>query len=93
MVYAALILHEIGEEITGEKISALLESVDITVDTAKIENLLHSLEGISITEVLKGASIVPATSVNKPVPQITEIQVVQQAIEEPEPGILENLFK
>jgi large subunit ribosomal protein L12 len=56
-VYSALLLHSAGQPINEENIKKILQSIGLTVDEAKIEALVASLEGVNIDEVMKQAVV------------------------------------
>ena len=61
-IYAALLLHEAGKEITEENLRKVLEGAGIDADETKIKALLASLEGVDIKKVLEEAKSIPVTS-------------------------------
>jgi len=56
-VYAALLIHASGGEITEEKIAKVIEASGAKPDMNKIKALVASLEGVNIDEALKEAAI------------------------------------
>ncbi|MDI9645087.1 MAG: 50S ribosomal protein P1 [Archaeoglobales archaeon] len=56
-VYAALLLHAAGKEITEEKIKAILEVAGVEVNEARVKALVAALEGINISEAIQKASV------------------------------------
>ncbi|MHA1687683.1 MAG: 50S ribosomal protein P1 [Candidatus Heimdallarchaeaceae archaeon] len=54
-VYAALILHELGTEITEDKIEAILKAAGANVDSARIKALVAVLSDVDIEEALSKA--------------------------------------
>jgi len=51
-VYAALILHESGTEITEDNLTNVLEAADVDVNESRIEALVAALEDVDIEEAL-----------------------------------------
>ncbi|UCG37655.1 MAG: 50S ribosomal protein P1 [Candidatus Bathyarchaeota archaeon] len=65
-VYAALLLHNAGKEISEENVAKLLKAAGVEADTVRVKALVASLEGINIEEAIKTApammTAMPATS-------------------------------
>jgi large subunit ribosomal protein L12 len=59
-VYAALLLHESGEEINEDNVTAVLETADITVDESRVKALVAALEDVDIEDAVEEAAAVPA---------------------------------
>jgi large subunit ribosomal protein L12 len=64
-VYAALLIHNAGKQITPESISAVLKAAGISPDITRAKALVASLEGINIEEVLEKASFAASAPVQK----------------------------
>ena len=63
IIYAALLLHKSGTEISEDNLKKVLESAGAKVDDSKIKALVASLDSINIEEAIKEAatvSVVPA---------------------------------
>ncbi len=65
-IYAALLLHNSGKEITEERISAIMEAAGIEPDMGRIKGLISALEGVNIEEAISQAQPAYAPA---PVPQ------------------------
>jgi large subunit ribosomal protein L12 len=59
-VYAALILHETGEEINEDNLTGVLEAAGVDVEESRVKALVAALEDVDITEAVEGAAAVPA---------------------------------
>ncbi len=59
-VYAALLLHKLGKDLTEEGIKSVVAATGETVDEAKIKSLIASLKGVDIAKELESASLVSA---------------------------------
>ena len=59
-VYAALLLHESGEEINEDNVTAVLETAGITVDESRVKALVAALEDVDIEDAVEEAAAVPA---------------------------------
>ncbi len=63
-VYAALLLHAAGKEITEENLKAVLEAAGVSPpDEARIKALVAALEGVNIDEVIEKAAMPVAAPV------------------------------
>lgn len=59
-VYAALILHETGEELNEDNLSAVLEAAGADVEDSRVKALVAALEDVDIEEAVEQAAAVPA---------------------------------
>ncbi|MEM4662867.1 MAG: 50S ribosomal protein P1 [Candidatus Diapherotrites archaeon] len=59
-IYAALLLHSAGKEITEEAVTAVLKSAGVNVDSARVKSLIASLKEVNIDEAIKSATFVQA---------------------------------
>jgi len=62
-VYAALLLHAAGKEITEENLKAVLQAAGVSPDDARIKALVAALEGVNIDEVIEKAAMPVAAPV------------------------------
>jgi len=68
-VYAAMLLHSAGKEITVEGVKKILKASGAEVNEAKVKALVAALEDIDIEEAIKTAApVAPAPSA----PQVAE---------------------
>lgn len=58
-VYAALLLHSSGKNVSDEGIAKILEAAGITPDEVRIKALVAALEGVNISDVLSKATSMP----------------------------------
>jgi len=59
-IYSAMVLHTAGQEITDDRISAILQAAGVEADAAKIKALTASLEGVDIEGAIASASMMSA---------------------------------
>ena len=59
-VYAALLLHKLGKDITEEGVKSVVAATGETVDEAKVKSLIASLKGVDIAKELENASLISA---------------------------------
>ncbi len=70
-VYASLLLHSAGKEISEDNVKKVLEAADIQVDENRVKMLVAALKEVNIDEVIKQATaapIVPAAAAAAPAP-------------------------
>jgi len=60
-IYAALLLHKLGKEITEENLKKVIVATGIPADEAKVKILVTSLKGVDIEKELKEQLALPAT--------------------------------
>ncbi|KAF5418916.1 MAG: large subunit ribosomal protein L12 [Candidatus Methanocomedens sp.] len=67
-VYAALLLHNAGKDVTEDAITGILQAADVDVDATRVKALVASLEGVDIQEAIeKAAFAAPAAAAVAPV--------------------------
>jgi large subunit ribosomal protein L12 len=54
-IYAAMLLHKAGKEITEENLTSVLTAAGITVDAVRAKALVASLSEVNIDEAIKAA--------------------------------------
>jgi len=59
-VYAALLLHKLGKEISESHLNSIVSAAGGNVDEGKIKSLVASLKGVDIAKELENASLVAA---------------------------------
>ncbi len=59
-VYAAMLLHKAGKDISEEAVKKILDAAGVESDSAKIKALVAALEGADIAEAIKNASVAAA---------------------------------
>ena len=60
-VYAAMLLHSAGKDVSADAVTAVIKAADIKVDEAKVKSLVASLEGVNIDEAIeKSVAAAPA---------------------------------
>ncbi len=83
-VYAALLLHAAGKEITEENLKAVLEAAGVSPDEARIKALVAALEGVNIDEVIEKAAMPVAAPVAVAAAPAAEGGAAEAAAEEEE---------
>jgi large subunit ribosomal protein L12 len=59
-VYAALLLHKVGQEVSEDNLKKVIAATGKDVDESKVKVLVASLTGVDIDEKLANASIAAA---------------------------------
>lgn len=59
-IYAALLLHKLGQEVSEDNLKKVISATGATVDESKVKVLVASLTGVNIEEQLANASIAAA---------------------------------
>ena len=62
-IYAALLLHKTGQEISEENLKKVVEATGTNVDESKVKSLVFSLKEVDIDRELENASLVAAAPV------------------------------
>lgn len=58
-VYAALMLHSAGKEVSEDGIKKIAEAAGLAVDEVRIKALVAALDGVDIAKVLSQATAMP----------------------------------
>ena len=100
-VYAALILHATGKEVTEEGVTSVLNAAGATVNETRAKALIAALEGIDIEEAIStavfagapaaAAPVTPAPAEKKEEPQAEEEKEKEKEKEEEEETGMEGL--
>ena len=61
-IYAAMLLHKAGKEISEEAVTNVLTAAGLTVDAVKVKALVASLSEVNIDEAIKAAPTMMATA-------------------------------
>ena len=68
-IYAALLLHKAGKEITEDAITAVLQAAGTAVNESRVKALIAALEDVNIEEAMATAAVAaaeaPATEAKK----------------------------
>ncbi len=59
-IYAALLLHKLGKEVSEHNIKSVVVAAGAHADDSKIKSLVASLNGVDIASELANASLVAA---------------------------------
>jgi len=81
-IYAALLLHNSGKEVTEEEITAIMEAAGIEVDKGRVKALISALNGVNIGEAIAqaqpayapAAMAPPAIPAEAPVPEAKKVE-------------------
>mgnify|MGYP000361040491 CR=1 FL=1 len=61
-IYAALLLHKLGKEISADGIIKILQAAGGEIDEGSIKSLVHSLQGVDINKALEEAKSTPVAA-------------------------------
>ena len=59
-MYAALLLHKLGKEVTEKNVESVVSSAGASADESKVKSLVASLKGVDIDKELESASLMAA---------------------------------
>jgi large subunit ribosomal protein L12 len=59
-VYAAMLLHKAGKEITESSLKSVLEAAGVKADEGRMKALVAALDGVNIEDAIKNAAPVAA---------------------------------
>ena len=90
-IYAALLLHKLGKEVTEDAIKSVVAATGATVDDSKVKSLVASLEGVDISSELANASLASAAPASGSAPAAEEKKEEAPKKEEASPAAAEGL--
>ena len=56
-IYAAMLLHKAGKDVTEDTVKAVLTAAGVQVDEARIKALVAALQGVNIEEAIAKAAV------------------------------------
>ena len=60
-IYGALLLHKLGQSVTAESLTKVINATGVQADEAKVKTLIAALQGVDIaTELANASSIASA---------------------------------
>lgn len=59
-IYGALLLHKLGQPVTAESLSKVINATGVHADEAKVKTLIAALQGVDIAAELANASSIAA---------------------------------
>jgi len=83
-VYAALLLHSAGKDVTEDAIKNVVAASGVAVDDVRIKALVAALEGVDISKVLSQAAAVPVAAAAAPAAATAAAAAAPAAKEEKE---------
>ncbi len=66
-IYAALLLHKLGQPVTADALTKVVAATGVQVDEAKVKTLIAALSGVDIAAELANASSLAAAPAAAPV--------------------------
>ena len=61
-IYAALLLHNAGKDVTEENVTAVLKAAGVAVQDARVKALVAALEDVNIEEAISKAAVAPVAA-------------------------------
>ena len=62
-IYAAMLLHKAGKEITENAVKSVLTAAGVKADEARVKALVAALHGVNIDEAIKKAAVAAPVAV------------------------------
>ncbi|MCK9307538.1 MAG: 50S ribosomal protein P1 [Methanoculleus sp.] len=81
-IYAALLLHNAGKDVTEENVTAVLNAAGVAVQDARVKALIAALEGVNIEEAISKAAVAPVAAVAAAAPAAAAPAAEEEAEEE-----------
>lgn len=88
-VYAALLLHKLGQEVNEDNLKKVISATGADVDESKVKVLITSLKDVNIDDQLANASIAAAPAAGGD--SATEEKKEEEKKEEPKEEAAEGL--
>jgi large subunit ribosomal protein L12 len=90
-IYAALLLHKTGQEVSEDNLKKVISATGVTPDEAKVKVLVASLKDVDIGEKLANASISAAPAAGDAGSEETAAAPEEKKKEEPKAEAAEGL--
>ena len=86
-IYAALILHSAGKEVTEDAVTKIMTAAGIAVDGSRVKALIAALDGVNIAEAIEKSAVAavaaaPAAAAGAAAPAAAEAASEKKAEEE-----------
>lgn len=59
-IYGALLLHKLGQQVTAESLTKVINATGVQADESKVKTLIAALNGVDIAKELENASAIAA---------------------------------
>ncbi len=86
-IYAALLLHKAGKEISEENLKSVVAAAGGQTDESQIKSLVASLKGVDIAKELESASLVAAAPASAPKEEKKPVHVAEEKKEAAAEGL------
>ncbi len=86
-IYAALLLHKLGQTVDEANLNKVISATGASVDESKVKVLVASLNGVNIDEQLANAAIASASASSAPAAEAPK----EEKKEEPKAEAAEGL--
>ena len=90
-IYAALLLHKLGKEVTEDAVKSVVAATGTDVDNDKVKSLVASLKDVDISSELANASLVSASPASIGAPAAAEKKEEEAPKEEKKEAAAEGL--
>ncbi len=60
-IYGALLLHKLGQPVTAENLTKVINATGVSADESKVKTLIAALQGVDIAAELANASSLAAS--------------------------------
>lgn len=90
-IYAALLLHKLGKDITEDSLKKVLVAAGAEADESKVKSLVVSLKGVDIATELENATLAVASAPAGNAPSSGSEKKAEQKEEKKEEAAAEGL--
>ena len=80
-IYGALLLHKLGQTVTAESLTKVINASGTTADEAKIKTLIAALSGVDMAAELANASNIAAAPAASAAPKVEEKKKEEAPVE------------
>ena len=80
-IYGALLLHKLGQSVTVESLTKVINATGISADEAKVKTLIAALQGVDIASELANASSMASAPAASSAPAAKEEKKEEKASE------------
>jgi len=83
-IYAALLLHNAGKDVTEENVTAVLNAAGVAVQDARVKALVAALEDVNIEEAISKAAVASVAAAPAAAAPAAAAPVAEEEAEEEE---------
>ncbi len=86
-IYGALLLHKLGQPVTAESLTKVINATGVSADESKVKTLIAALQGVDIAAELANASSIAAAPAAGAAPAAAKEEKKEEKVVESAAGL------